>query len=172
MTTWPDITDRLAIDPSVYIAAQAYVGGTVRIGADSSVWPMVVIRGDKGTIRIGARCNIQDGCILHADPHAPLTIGDEVSLGHGAIVHGCTIESTVLIGIGAVVLNGAVIGSGSIVGARALVPEGMIVPPNSLVLGVPGTVRPIRPDQQARIAPTAQRYVELKALYLARDREP
>lgn len=171
MPHWPDITDKLQIDPSAYISPRAYVGGTVTIGADSSVWPMAVIRGDEGEILIGARTNIQDGCILHADSDAYLTIGDDVTLGHGAIVHGCTIHHHVLIGMGAVVLNHAVIGSGSIVGARALVPEGMQVPPGSLVLGVPGTIRPLRPEQQARIGRPAAHYLALKALYKARDEE-
>ncbi len=172
MSHWPDITNRLAIDPTAYIAAQAYVRGHVTIGADSSVWPMAVIRGDEGEIRIGARTNIQDGCVLHADPDAYLTIGDDVTLGHGAIVHGCTIEDFVLIGMGAVVLNHAHIGTGSIIGARALVPEGMIVPPGSLVLGVPGAIRPLRPDQRERIARPARNYVALKELYLGRKDRP
>ncbi|HYF61914.1 MAG TPA: gamma carbonic anhydrase family protein, partial [Herpetosiphonaceae bacterium] len=107
---FPDPTDHLDIDPSAYVSPHAVVSGTVSLGADSSVWPLTVIRGDKGEIRIGARTNIQDGCILHADPDAYLTIGDGVSLGHGAIVHGCTVEDEVLIGMGAVVLNHAVIG--------------------------------------------------------------
>lgn len=163
---FPNTGDRLSIHPSVYIAPMTYVHGSVSIGADSSVWPMVVVRGDKGRITIGARVNIQDGSILHADPDAFLTIGDGVSIGHGAIVHGCTVEDDVLIGMGAVVLNHARIGRGSLVAARALVPEGMQVPPGSLVLGIPGTLRPLRPDQAARIARTAQNYVELKERYL------
>ncbi|HEX6290828.1 MAG TPA: gamma carbonic anhydrase family protein [Herpetosiphonaceae bacterium] len=171
MTSWPNITDRLSIDPSAYISPHAYVRGTVCIGADSSVWPMAVIRGDEGEIRIGSRTNIQDGCVLHADPDAYLTIGSNVTLGHGAIVHGCTIEDDVLIGMGAVVLNHAQIGSGSIVAARALVPEGMIVPPGSLVMGVPGQVRLLRPEQRARIARPANNYVALKALHKAREDE-
>ncbi len=169
MTRWPNIDDQLQIDPTAFVSPHAYLGGTVTVGADSSVWPMAVIRGDEGEIRIGARTNIQDGCVLHADRDAYLMIGDDVTLGHAAVVHGCTIENNVLIGMGAVVLNRAVIGTGSIVGARALVPEGMIVPPGSLVVGVPGTVRPLRPDQQARIAPPAEHYVALKALYQAQE---
>ncbi len=171
MTSWPNITDNLTIDPSAYISPQAYVHGTVAMGADSSVWPMAVIRGDEGEIRIGSRTNIQDGCVLHADPDAYLTIGNNVTLGHGAIVHGCTIEDNVLIGIGAVVLNHAVIGTGSIVAARALIPEGMIVPAGSLVMGVPGQIRPLRPEQRARIERPANNYVALKALHQAREEE-
>lgn len=168
--SFPCVEDRLTIDASAYIAAQAYVHGTVVIGADCSVFPMTVIRGDKGVIRIGSRCNIQDGCILHADPDASLTIGDDVSIGHGAIVHGCTVEDEVLIGMGAVILNHARIGRGSLIGARALVTEEMVVPPGSLVLGIPGEVRPLRPEQLERIRQTARNYVELKEHYLRRDR--
>jgi carbonic anhydrase/acetyltransferase-like protein (isoleucine patch superfamily) len=171
MADWPNISDRLSIDPDAYISPHAYVRGNVTLGADSSVWPMAVIRGDEGEIRIGSRSNIQDGCILHADPDAYLTIGNGVTLGHGAIVHGCTIEDDVLIGMGAVVLNHAVIGAGSIVAARALVPEGMVVPPGSLVMGIPGQIRPLRPEQRERIDRPARNYVALKALYQARDRE-
>lgn len=155
------------IDPSAYCSPRAVILGSVTIGADSSVWPMAVIRGDNHRIVIGARSNIQDGAILHADPDAPLTIGDEVSIGHAAIIHGCTIESQVLIGMGAVVLNHARIGAGSLVAARALVPEGMVVPPGSLVIGMPGTVRPLREDQHARILRAARSYVALQARYRA-----
>lgn len=169
MSQWTDITDNLQIDASAFISPRAYVGGTVTIGPDSSVWPMASIRGDEGEIVIGARTNIQDGCVLHADFDAYLRIGDDVTLGHGAIVHGCTIANNVLIGMGAVVLNRAVIGEGSLVGARALVPEGMVVPPGSLVLGVPGTIRPIKPEQRAIIVRAAQHYVALKQLHLDRD---
>ncbi len=168
---FPCIEDRLELGPGVYISPHAYVHGAVHIGADSSVWPMVVVRGDKGLIRIGARTNIQDGSVLHADPDAFLSIGDDVSIGHGAIVHGCTVENEVLIGMGAVILNHARIGRGSLIAARALVPEGMQVPPGSLVIGIPGTVKPLRPDQAARIARTAQNYVELKRRYLEKQLE-
>ena len=167
--TFPDLTDRLLIDPTAYISPHAYVRGTVTIGADSSVWPMAVIRGDEGVIMIGARSNVQDGCVLHADPDAYLTIGDNVTLGHGAIVHGCVIADDVLIGMGAVVLNGARIGAGCLIAARALVTEGMVVPPGSVVMGVPGRIKPLREDQLVRIRRHAQNYVDLKALYLGRS---
>ena len=165
------LDDRFEIHPSVWISPAAYVHGAVRIGADSSIWPMAVVRGDKGQISIGARCNLQDGVICHADPDAFLSIGDDVSIGHGAIVHGCTIESGVLVGMGAVVLNWATIGAGSLIGARALVTEGMQVPPCSLVLGVPGTIRPLAPAQRERILRTAANYVELKNRYLNHGKE-
>ena len=104
---------------------------------------------------------------MHADPDAPLTIGDDVSVGHAAIIHGCTIESNVLVGMGAVILNHAVIGTGSLVAARALVTEGMIVPPNSLVVGIPARIKPLDPRHAERITRTAQNYVQLKNDYLA-----
>ena len=162
---FPDLTDRLDIHASAWVSPHAYVRGAVTLGANTSVFPMAVVRGDNGAIRVGARVNIQDGAVLHADPDAFLTIGDDVSVGHAAVVHGCTVEDEVLIGIGAVVLNHARIGRGSLVAARALVTEGMQVPPGSLVLGVPGAVRPLRPEMLERIRRTAQRYVRLKELY-------
>ena len=164
---FPCIGDRLQIDPTAYLAPMTYVHGAVIIGADSSVWPMAVIRGDKGQIAIGARVNIQDGSILHADPDAWLMIGDDVSIGHGAIVHGCTVANAVLIGMGAVILNHAQIGQGSLIAARALVTEGMVVPPGSLVLGIPGKIQPLAEAQRARILRTAANYVALKAAYQA-----
>src|SRR5262245_6247390 len=163
---FPDLGDHLDIHPSAYISPHAYVHGAISIGADSSVWPMVVIRGDKGVIAIGARTNIQDGCVLHADPDAYLTIGDGVTIGHGAIVHGCTVANDVLIGMGAVILNHAQIGAGCLIAARALVTEGMVVPAGSVVMGIPGKIKPLRDDQLARIRRNAQSYVELKQLYL------
>ena len=168
--SFPDLTDRLDIHPTSFISPHAYVHGTVHIGADSSVWPMVVIRGDKGVITIGERTNIQDGCVLHADPDAYLTIGNNVTIGHGAIVHGCTVADEVLIGMGAVILNHAQIGTGCLIAARALVTEGMQVPPNSVVMGIPGRIKPLRDDQLARIRRNAQSYVELKELYRTSSR--
>ncbi len=167
---FPDLGDHLDIHPTAFISPHAYVHGTVSIGADSSVWPMVVIRGDKGAITIGARTNIQDGSVLHADPDAYLAIGAGVTIGHGAIVHGCTVGDDVLIGMGAVILNHAYIGAGSLIAARALVTESMVVPPNSIVIGIPGKMKPLREDQLARIHRTAQSYVDLKELYLQRAR--
>ena len=164
--SFPNLTDRFDVHPTAFISPHAYVHGTVSIGADSSVWPMVVIRGDKGEIVIGARTNIQDGCVLHADPDAYLAIGDDVTIGHGAIVHGCTIADEVLIGMGAVILNHARVGTGCLIAARALVTEGMEVPPNSVVMGIPGRIKLLRDDQLARIRRNAQSYVELKDRYL------
>lgn len=163
---FPRVADDLTIHSSAYLSPHAYVHGTVRIGADSSVWPMAVIRGDEGIITIGARCNVQDGCILHADPDAFLTIGDNVTMGHGAIVHGCTVGNDVLIGMGALILNHAQIGDECLIAARALVTEGMVVPPRSVVMGIPGKIKPLRDDQLERIRRNAQNYVDLKELYM------
>ncbi len=163
---FPCVGDQLTIDPSAYISPAAYVHGAVVIGADSSVWPMTVIRGDKGLIRIGARCNVQDSSVLHADPDAYLTIGDDVTIGHGAIVHGCTVGDDVLIGMGAVILNHAQIGAGSLIAARALVTEGMVVPPRSLVVGTPGRVRRQLTDPDvADLQAHADRYVSYRLGY-------
>ncbi|MGQ9928224.1 MAG: gamma carbonic anhydrase family protein [Chloroflexaceae bacterium] len=163
------LIDQISIHPSAYVFPNTFLAGTISIGPESSVWPMSVLRADTVPIQIGACSNVQDGCIIHGDPGFPVIIGDYVTLGHGAIVHGAIIEDEVLIGIGAVVLNGARIGRGSIVGARALVTEGMQVPPGSLVLGVPGSIRPLSANQAARIRGPAERYVERKELYRRRE---
>jgi gamma-carbonic anhydrase len=155
------------IAASAYVDPQAVVIGDVAIGADSSVWPCVVIRGDVNFIRIGSRTNIQDGSVLHVmrDTH-PLILGDAVTIGHGAVLHGCTIESRCLIGMGSIILNGARIGAGSIVAAGTLVPEGADVPPGSLFMGHPGKFRrSLTVDDQASIDAYAERYVEYKEAY-------
>jgi carbonic anhydrase/acetyltransferase-like protein (isoleucine patch superfamily) len=155
------------IAASAYIDPAAVLIGDVTIGADSSVWPCVVIRGDVNFIRIGARTNIQDGSILHVmrDTH-PLILGDNVTVGHAAVLHGCTIESRCLIGMGSIILNGAKIGAGSIVAAGTLVPEGTDVPPGSLFLGHPGKFRrALTEADQDSIDAYAQRYVEYKEAY-------
>ena len=155
------------IAASAYIDPQAVLIGDIVIGGDSSVWPGVIIRGDVNYIRIGARTNIQDGSVCHVmrDTH-PLILGDNVTVGHGVVLHGCTIESRCLIGMGAIVLNGAKIGSGSIVAAGTLVPEGTDVPPGSLFMGHPGKFRRTLTDaDQTSIDDYAQRYVEYKEAY-------
>ncbi len=130
------------VDPSAYLDQSAQVIGDVHIGPESSVWMNVVIRGDVNTIRIGARTNVQDGTVVHvqAGTH-PTVIGDEVTIGHGAIVHGCTVEDRCLIGMGAILLNGVSVGTESIVAAGSLLPENLQVPPRSLVMGSPAKVR-------------------------------
>ena len=156
------------VDPSAYVDTSAQVIGDVEVGAESSVWMNVVMRGDVNTIRLGRRSNVQDGTIVHVmhDTH-PTVIGDEVTIGHGAIVHGCTIEDRVLIGMGAIVLNGAVIGSDSIVAAGSLVPEGGIVPARSLVMGSPARVRrALSPEEVASILDYSGNYVRYRLAYM------
>jgi gamma-carbonic anhydrase len=155
------------IAESAYIDVASVIIGDVVIGEDSSVWPCTVIRGDVHYIRIGARTNIQDGCVLHVmrDEH-PLVLGDDVTIGHSVTLHGCHIESRCLIGMGAVLLNGVHVGSGSIIGAGALVLEGTKIPAGSLVVGHPAKVkRQLTGIDQASIDAYAQRYVEYKNIY-------
>lgn len=156
------------IHPTAYIDDSAQVIGDVEIGEQSSVWMTVVIRGDVHQIRIGRRSNVQDGTIVHVmkDTHATV-IGDDVTIGHATVVHGCTIEDRCLIGMGAILLNGARIGSGSIVAAGTLVVEGMQVPPRSLVMGSPGKVKRGLTDAEVdEIQMYADRYVAYRLDYM------
>ncbi|MEU6199149.1 gamma carbonic anhydrase family protein [Streptomyces sp. NPDC047061] len=129
------------VEADVFVAPTASVIGDVTLKAGASVWYGAVVRGDVEKIVVGAQANIQDNVTLHADPGFPVSVGERVSIGHNAVVHGATVEDDCLIGMGATVLNGAVIGAGSLVAAQALVPQGMVVPPGSLVAGVPAKVR-------------------------------
>jgi gamma-carbonic anhydrase len=158
---------RPQIAASAYIDPAAVIIGDVVIGADSSVWPCSVVRGDVHYIRIGARTNIQDGCVLHVmRDEYPLILGDDVTVGHSVTLHGCTIESRCLIGMGAILLNGVKIGAGSIVAAGTLVLEKTDVPPGSLVVGHPGKVkRALTPIDQSAIDAYSARYVEYKNIY-------
>lgn len=156
------------VHPTAFIDDSAQVIGDVVIGAESSVWMAVVIRGDVNHIRIGARSNIQDGTIVHVmkDTH-PTIIGDDVTIGHAAVIHGCTIEPQCLIGMGAILLNGCHIGTGSIVAAGSLVPEGMQIPPQSLVMGSPAKVkRVLGAESLAEIQMYADRYVQYRLDYM------
>jgi carbonic anhydrase/acetyltransferase-like protein (isoleucine patch superfamily) len=145
-----------------FIHDTAVVLGDVLLGADSSVWPTAVIRGDVERITIGARSNVQDGAVVHADPGQPTIVGEDCVIGHRAIVHGSVLDDGVLVGMGAVLLNGVRVGRGSIIGAGAVLTEGVVVPPGSLVLGVPGkVVRALTAEQQAAIVENAARYVAL-----------
>ncbi len=128
------------IDRLAAIAPGATVVGQVRLGARASVWFGAVIRGDTETIEVGADTNVQDLAILHADPGKPCRLGERVTVGHAAVVHGATVEDDCIIGIRAVVLNGAHVGAGSLVAAGAVIPEGMVVPAGSVVMGVPGKI--------------------------------
>src|SRR5437762_4460508 len=137
------------VHPSAYIDESAQVIGDVEIGEESSVWMAAVIRGDVNSIRIGRRTNVQDGTVVHVmkDTHRT-EVGSDVTIGHAAVVHGCTIEDRCLIGMGAILLNGAHIGTGSIVAAGSVVVEGMIVPPRSLVMGIPAKVKRLLSDAE------------------------
>lgn len=144
-----------------WIADSAQVMGNVELAADVSVWFGCVIRGDTEVIRIGRGTNIQDGSVLHADIGKPLTIGENVTVGHKVMLHGCTIGDGSLIGIGAIVLNGAKIGKGCIVGAGALVTEGKAFPDGSMVIGSPAkAVRELTTEQHQGLRASAQHYIE------------
>jgi carbonic anhydrase/acetyltransferase-like protein (isoleucine patch superfamily) len=156
------------VHESVYLAPGAVVVGDVTIGEESSVWFNAVLRGDVAPIRIGRRTNIQDCSVLHADEGFPCTLGDGVTVGHGAVVHGATIGDHVMIGMRAVVMNGARIGENSLVAVGAVVVEGMEVPPGSLVMGLPGRVkRSLAPEDIARIGYAASHYVANAKRYRA-----
>ena len=156
------------IHPSAFVHAGAFVIGDVTLGARVSVWPTAVLRGDTAAIVVGEDSNVQDGTIVHVDLGVPCTIGARVGIGHRAIIHGATVESDSLIGMGAILLNRVVVGSGSIVGAGAVCPEGMVIPPNSLVLGVPGrVVRQTTDAEHARIAGTVAAYLALQEKHRA-----
>jgi carbonic anhydrase/acetyltransferase-like protein (isoleucine patch superfamily) len=158
------------VHSTAFVDESAQVIGDVEIGPETSVWMNAVIRGDVNVIRVGQRSNIQDGCVVHVmhDTH-PALIGDEVTVGHGAIVHGCTIADRVLIGMGAIVLNGARVGDDCIVAAGSLVTEGMQIPPRSLVMGSPARVRrPLTDAEVASIREYADNYVRYKKDYEGR----
>ncbi len=143
-----------------WLAPSATLIGRVTVGAEVGIWFGAVIRGDIERITIGARTNIQEHAMLHTDAGFPLTIGDGCTVGHRAILHGCTIGANSLIGMGAVVLNGAKVGANCLIGAHALVGEGKEIPDGSLVVGVPGKVnRPLTPEQIEGLAASADRYV-------------
>lgn len=152
----------------VFVAENATLIGDVELGDDVSIWYGAVLRGDIHHIRIGARSNVQDNCILHVTQNTwPTIIEEEVTLGHGVIAHGCTIRRGCLIGMGSRILDGAVIGEDSLVGAGALVTEGMKVPPRSLVLGLPARVRrPLNDEEVAHIHQNFQSYLEYKNVML------
>jgi gamma-carbonic anhydrase len=157
-----------SVHPTAYVDQSAQVIGDVEIGAESSIWMNVVIRGDVNVIRIGARTNIQDGTVIHVmrNTHATM-IGDDVTVGHAAVLHGCTIRHRVLIGMGAMLLNGAEIGEDSIVAAGTLVPEEKKFPPRSLLMGRPAALkRPLTDAEVATIRDYATRYVGYRNDYL------
>ncbi|MEU2790314.1 gamma carbonic anhydrase family protein [Streptomyces sp. NPDC007100] len=151
-----------SVDPGAFTAPTSVVVGDVTLAPGASVWYHAVLRADCGPIVLGADSNIQDNCTVHVDPGFPVTVGERVSVGHNAVLHGCTVEDDVLIGMGATVLNGAHIGAGSLVAAQALVPQGMRVPPGSLVAGVPAKVRrELTGEERDGIRLNAAMYTEL-----------
>lgn len=151
---------------SSWVAPTAVLAGDVSIGAQVSIWYSAVVRGDFDSIRIGDRSNIQDGAVLHTDDGLHLSVGAGVTVGHTAVLHGCTVEDDVLVGMGAIVMNQAVIGAGSILAAGSLVTEGQRVPPRSLVRGSPGrVVRQTSDDELALIHLSAKVYVERAPLH-------
>src|SRR6201747_1857816 len=156
------------IGEGCYVDVSAQVIGYVTLGEQVSVWMNAVIRGDVNAIRIGARSNVQDCAVLHGMRHLyPVIVGEMVTIGHNATVHGCVLEDAVLVGIGATILNNARIGEGSIIAAGAVIPEQMVIPPRSLVAGVPGKIRRALGDEDRKlILKYAQNYLDYTAIYL------
>jgi carbonic anhydrase/acetyltransferase-like protein (isoleucine patch superfamily) len=157
------------VPASCYVDASAQVIGNVVLGEQASIWMNAVVRGDVNSIHIGAKSNVQDCAVLHGMRNLyPVIVGDMVTIGHNATVHGCVIEDAVLVGIGAVILNNARIGEGSIIAAGAVIPEQMVIPPNSLVAGVPGKIRRTLGDEDRKtILKYAQNYLDYTAIYLS-----
>jgi carbonic anhydrase/acetyltransferase-like protein (isoleucine patch superfamily) len=156
------------IAPDAYIADDATLVANVEIGPEASVWHQAVLRGDVARIVLGARSNVQDGAVIHTADDLPTIIGQLVTVGHKAIVHACTVEDEVLVGMGSIILDGARVGTRSIIGANATVKQGMEIPPGSLVLGTPAKiVRTLSDAEQDEIKMWALRYVRLSREYLA-----
>ncbi|WP_190813493.1 gamma carbonic anhydrase family protein [Saccharopolyspora pogona] len=152
------------VDANAFVAPGAALIGRVRLSAGASVWYNAVLRGDQENISVGTGSNIQDGCVVHADPGFPAEIRAGVTVGHKAMLHGCTVEDNCLIGMGAVVLNGARIGAGSLIAAGAVVLEGTEIPPGSMVAGTPGKVRrELTAEEQAGLKLSAEHYIALAA---------
>lgn len=156
---------------TAYVDPQAVVIGDAVIGEDASIWPCAVLRGDYNAIRIGARSSIQDGCVCHIESgEHSLSVGSNVTVGHRVILHGCTIESDCLIGMGSILMNGCKIGTGTIIAAGTLITEGVEIPPGSVVMGAPGKVRrAVNEDDRKHIARSAEHYVNFKNDFLAEN---
>lgn len=154
------ISPILPAGDACWVAPDAHVIGAVTLGLNAGIWFGAVLRGDNERITVGAGSNIQEGCVLHTDIGFPLTIGEDCTIGHRAILHGCTIGNTTLIGMGATILNGARIGANSLVGANALVTEGKVFPDNALIVGAPArAIRALDADAVARLTASAHHYV-------------
>ena len=159
---------RPVVAQDAWVAPGAVLIGDVVIGQRASIWYGVVVRADQDRIVVGDESNIQDGSVMHTDPGLPLVVGNRVSVGHGAVLHGCQIGDDALIGMRATVLNGARVGAESLVAAGALILEGTVIPPRSLVAGVPGKVRrELTDDEVAGIRRNGEVYLELSARYAA-----
>ncbi|MDE1176920.1 MAG: gamma carbonic anhydrase family protein [Edaphobacter sp.] len=156
------------VPASCYVDVSAQLIGDVELGEHASVWMNAVVRGDVNSIRIGARSNVQDCAVLHGMRHLyPVIVGEMVTIGHNATVHGCVLEDEVLVGIGATILNNARIGEGSIIAAGAVVPEQMVIPPNSLVVGVPAKVKKTLGEEDRKlIRMYANNYLDYTKIYL------
>ena len=160
---------RPSIHATAFIAPGAVIVGDVEIGEEASVWYGAVVRADLNRIRIGPRSNIQDGSVVHLADELGVSVGQYVTCGHSAILHACSVDDEVLIGMGATVLDGAEIGARSVIGANALVTQGMKIPPGSLVLGAPGKVRRMLDlEEQVGVRYWAEKYVRLSRAYMAR----
>lgn len=158
------------LHPDAWVAPNATLLGQVRLAANASVWYSVTLRSEFEPIEIGESSNVQDGSTVHVDPGFPVRVGAGVTIGHNAVVHGCTIEDDCLIGMGAIIMNGAVIGAGSLVAAGAVVPQGAVIPPRSMVAGVPGKVRrELSDDEVAHNKLNAQAYVHLSGMHGGAD---
>jgi carbonic anhydrase/acetyltransferase-like protein (isoleucine patch superfamily) len=159
------------VDPDAWAAPNAVLAGAVTLHRGASVWYSAVLRADGDTITVGEDTNLQDGVVVHADPGLPVSVGRRVSVGHGAVLHGCTVGDGALVGMRATVLNGAHVGAGSLVAAGAVVLEGTQIEPGSLVAGVPAKVRrPLTEEERSGLAANADGYLALAALH--RDADP
>ncbi|NCE65973.1 gamma carbonic anhydrase family protein [Pseudoflavonifractor sp. 524-17] len=151
-----------SLHPQVRAAENAVLAGDITLAEGVSVWYGAVLRGDESSIRVGRGTNLQDNCVLHVDPGHPIEIGENVTVGHGAVIHGCTIEDGCVIGMGAILLNGCRIGAGSLVAAGALVTQNTVIPPGSLAMGSPAKgKRPLTQEEQAENLASAQEYRRL-----------
>lgn len=168
MTTYALGETRPHHDDSVFIAREAAVIGNVRLGKNVSVWPGAVLRGDNEPISVGDNSNIQENCVLHTDPGYPMSIGNDVTVGHLVMLHGCSIGNGTLIGMQSTILNGARIGENCLIGAGSLITSNKEFPPNSLIMGTPAkVVRTLSPEEVAGLSVSSQSYVERKARFLA-----